>query len=183
MDNYTIELIKQVGAVGFITILLIKQNGKNYDKLLKMTSENFSKLFDKVEDIWHKQDSTYKSCEELTDYFSDISETHKLKKFKILAKCFEGIKEKSVDIEELKFEIEKQFKTITKEECQKLNKIKSRHYNKDLGDKFYKKIDWKSYIPEVMKVVESSSSIADLEDKFFALTDHYLITIRTALKI
>ena len=183
MDDYTIELIKQVGAVGFIAILLIKQNGKNYDKLLKMTSENFSRLFDKVEDIWHKQDSTYKSCDELSEYFSDMTEIHKLKKFKILAKIFESLKNNTIDLESIAEEIEKQFKTITKEECQKLNKIKSKFYNKDLGDKFYKKIDWDKYIKDVMKILESSTSIADLEDRFMALTDHYLIAIRTVLKV
>lgn len=183
MDSYTIELIKQVGAVGFIAILLIRQNGKNYDKLLKITQNNFTKLFDKVEDIWHKQDNSYKTDEELSDYFNDISESHKLKKYKILVKYYESFKRNSIDLEVITEEIKSQFKTITKQEVQRLNKIKSRLYNKDLGTKFYKKILWEKYIPETINILKSSESIGDLEDRFIALSEQYLTAIRVELKI
>ena len=182
-ENNTIELIKQVGAVAFIAILMTKQNNKNFDRLFTIIDKKFTSVVDKLDDIWHKQENTYMSCEDLADYFSDISESHKLKKFKVLVKCFENYKQGSIDLESLTNDIKNQFKTITKKEVQKLNKIKSKTYNKDLGDKFYKKIDWDKYIPETINILCSSSSISEIEDRFFSLTDNYLIAIRTSLKI
>lgn len=183
MDTYTIELIKQVGAVGVIAILLIKQNGKHYDKLLKITNDNFSKLFDKVEDIWHRQDNSYKNCDELSDYFNEIAESHKLKKYKILVKYYESYKRNNINNETLLEEIKIQFKTLTKQEVQKLNHLKSKEYNKDLGTKFYKKIDWNKYLTETINILKSSDSIADLENRFMALSENYLTAIRGELKI
>lgn len=183
MDNYTIELIKQVGAVGFIAILVIKQNGKLYDRLMKITENNFHKLFDRIDDVFHKQEGSLLSYDQVEDMFNDIAEQHKLKKFEYLTEKWEEFQNGSIEVSVLKEDIERKFKTITRPEVEKFNRIKSKAFNKDLGTKFDKIIVWEPYIDRTVDLFVTCTSLTDLKNKFFDLTEENLSIIKTKLKI
>jgi hypothetical protein len=96
---------------------------------------------------------------------------------------WESIKRNSIDIDCLEDEISTTFKTITKEEAIRLNRIKSYNFNRNLGTKFISKIDWKEFIHKTIEVLTTAESIGELENRFFALCDRFLVAIKTELKI
>ena len=186
-DYSTIELLKQAGAVATIAIIMVKASNRNFQKMLDSILEDnktgFKEIIEKLDNLIHKQDHTYLSKEEVSDLFDDISEKHKLKKFKNLVHFWESIRRGSIDFEGIEDELQSIFKTISKEEAIRLNKIKSMQFNKDLGTKFINLIQWPEFISKTMEILRTSENISDLESKFFSLCDRFLVAIKTELSI
>ena len=183
MDNYTIELIKQVGAVGFIAILLIRQNGKNYDRLFKTIQFNFNKLFDKVDDIFHKQKNTLLTNSEIEREFDKAGNIHKILKWDFISEYWDCINRDTIDIDCIYDDIQRKFKIIARSRENELNELKSDCFKMDLGTKAYKTMDWKSYITGTVYLLLNSATKQEFKSKFQDLADENQSKIKAKLKI
>jgi len=183
LENYTIELIKQVGAVGFIAILLIRQNGKNYDRLFKTIQFNFNKLFERVDDVFHRQQNTLLTCAEVEVIFNKTAKVHKILKWDFVSDYWDHINRDTIDIDNIYDDVRRRFKIITRTEENELNEIKSDYFKMDLGTKFFKSIDWESYITGTVSLLLNSTSKQEFKGKFNDLSDENLSKIKIKLKI